>query len=792
MKNKLFFLTILLSLELEAQNYNDTASFFNVNHSLNSSDLFGNGVSFFDFDKDGFDDLTLLRENDSLHFYKNNQGYFELQPSYLYNAGTTKQLLWVDFNNDGFNDMVVSTFDGMLLLYSNDGAFNFTLSNLSAGIPMYVSPNFGVSFADYDKNGFLDLFICRYTFTTDPTVEAELNRLYMNNGNGTFTDMTQQAGLNDGLQLSFQAVWLDYNNDTWPDLYIINDHSDGIKFNNLFSNNGDGTFSDLSNFSQTPDSGNSPMTNTVGDFDNDGDLDIFMTNTGGLTPGRLLLNNSDSTFSECAQLYGVDIDKFSWGASWLDADNDGHQDLYVCTSEILPEVRNYFYMNTGNNWFNDSPQLFSGNHIATSFAVACGDYNHDGYADMIVQNANGYNSFLWSNSGDGGNRFINVTVHGTVSNKMAIGTWIKVYANGEQYSHYTFCGENMMSQNSQHNIFGIGGASIVDSVIVTYVSGITDKYYNLDVNEFYNFYECESIMNSITYSSPLNFCSGDSLVLDAGNYTSYLWSTGSQMPNITVTQSGTYWVDVTDSLGASIPSDTLIIAVGNPPQISMNVTDLTCAGSNDGVIVLDIIGNASNYSVLWNGSLNGDSISNLNEGTYIYSYFDNYGCAVVDSIAVNSPFPFNVQSLILPYTATTFGSIQSIINGGTPPYSIYLDSVLASTFIDSLLPGNYSYEIYDAHGCYYYENIEIIDQTLVSLGASFIQTISFENPMTGESLRINYNGKIVEILVYNSLGQLIKSSFDGSNLQLQENLNGVFYMRIISTAGTQHFKVLKQ
>jgi hypothetical protein len=327
---------------------------------------------------------------------------------------------------------------------------------------------------------------------------------------------------------------------------------------------------------------------------------------------------------------------------------------------------------------------------------------------------------------------------------------------------------------------------------VTYVSGITDRYYNLNVNQSYHFFEGESNNNQIAYNAPLSFCAGDSVVLGAGNYASYLWSNGSVMPSITVTQSGTYWVDVTDSLGASIPSDTLQISVGNPPQISMNATDLTCANSNDGIIVLDIINNTNNYSVQWNGGLMGDSISNLSSGSYSYSYLDNYGCTAIDSIVINSPFPFNFQSLILPYTGSTLGSVQSIINGGTPPYSIYLDSVLASNFIDSLLPGYYNYEIYDANGCYYYENIEITDQTITLLKESLQQGISFENPMTGESLKIYYNGEIEEILLYNTLGQLVKSSFDGSYLHIHEKLMGVFYMRIIGPTGEQHFKMLKQ
>lgn len=785
----LLFIIIFYLKTSYGQSFIDKANSFGINHTVNTTDNYGSGVNFFDFDNDGWDDLTLLRENDSILFYKNMGGTFVKLDSYIFNSGATKQVLWVDYDNDGYNDMIVTNLNGRLMLYHNDGTFNFTLSNLTAGIPFYTSPNRGVSFGDYNKDGLLDFYICRYSYTSDSLNTAELSRLYKNTGNGTFTDVTDIAGLNTGLEYAFQGVWLDYDNDTWPDLYVINDRS---RNNFLFKNNQNGTFSDVSQFSQTQDTGfnASPMTNTVGDFDNDGDLDIYMTNIGGSNQARLLVNNGNGTFTDHAQALGVDLERWSWGATWIDVDNDGQQDLYVTTTEISSEIRSYLYMNTGANWFNDSPQLFSGNHIASSFAVAKGDYNHDGFADLIVQNGLGYNSFFWANTG-GANHFVNTTVHGTLSNKMAIGTWIKVYIGNKLYTHYTFCGENYMSQNSQHHLFGLEQETKIDSIIVIYNSGITDRYYDLNVDSWYDFYEGETYHNYISASGTINFCAGDSVQLDAGNYSSYLWSNGSHNRYITVYSSGNYWVDVTDSMGFMIPSDTLPIQAVNPPQISIYGNDLSCFNANDGEIMLDVQSFANTYGIIWDNGLMGDTILNLTPGNYTYSYIDDFGCMTTDSMRIYSPYAINLQTLVTPYSNLNFGSIQSIVNGGTPPYTIYFDSLISGNLIDSLMPGSYLYEVYDANNCYYNTTITIIDLTVSGFEKNQIDVQLYPNPMEGNSLTIKSNKTMTALQIFDFLGQEIPYSLNNGIVTITEAYKGILYLKIRIENKEINYKILK-
>jgi hypothetical protein len=375
---------------------------------------------------------------------------------------------------------------------------------------------------------------------------------------------------------------------------------------------------------------------------------------------------------------------------------------------------------------------------------------------------------------------------------MAIGSWISIYAGGICYSHYTKCGENYLSQNSQHLIFGLGQATIVDSISIQYTSGIIDKYYNVNVNQVYHFYEGESYQNQINYNSALSFCNGDSVVLDGGNYESYLWSNGSTQQNLTVTQSGLYWVDVTDSTGYLIPSDSLFIDVSNTPQISINAENISCAGLADGSIILDIVNQTNNYTIQWNQGLQGDSLINLLPGSYSYEYNDIYGCEVIDSINIFSPYSLNVTSQINPFTQFNFGSINSIINGGTAPYSIYLDGNLESNLIDSLIPGNYLYEVIDANGCTYSINIEIIDETITGIKNSNSFNILIQNPFTGSEIPIACSDKISSAVVYNTLGQIIPSLLENNVLYLSENCNGIIHLIICTEKGEKHFTLLKQ
>ncbi|HRH38059.1 MAG TPA: VCBS repeat-containing protein, partial [Flavobacteriales bacterium] len=256
---------------VEAQTFVNTASAQGVDILVNS-DFFGSGVSSYDIDEDGWDDLSFATTHDSLFFYRNNMGQLERLPSFADASGETKHVLWVDYDNDGDLDITVSTFTGTLRLYANDGAFHFTDVSEEVGFPQVVAENYGAAWADYDRDGDLDLYMGNGVAFGDVNNYSLLNHLYQNTGNGTFTDVTLAAGVADSIRFTLQPVWLDYDSDGWPDLYVANDKAFR---SSMYHNNGDGTFSDVTEQTGTGFADDEPMTTSVADFDNDGDLDIY-------------------------------------------------------------------------------------------------------------------------------------------------------------------------------------------------------------------------------------------------------------------------------------------------------------------------------------------------------------------------------------------------------------------------------------------------------------------------------------------------------------------------------------
>jgi hypothetical protein len=757
-----FFLSICYIQNGLSQVFDDQAVELQIAHSMTNGDYWGAGVSVFDIDNDGWDDITFIQENDSIVVYKNSFGNFQRMPSFHLNQGRTKSQIWVDYDNDNDNDLFISTYNGPLKLLQNNGNFNFVEIPFAAGLSQINSANYGITFADYDRDGFLDMYLCRYVFTGNPNNEGLINLLFKNNGDGTFSNVTSAAGVGNGIALSFMGVWMDVNKDKWPDLYVINDR---VPENTLYQNNGDGTFTDVTAISGTGLPGDDPMSATFADFDNDGDLDHYSSNSGDQGKlGRLLVHDQGWEFNELAAQYGVAIDKLSWGATWVDVDNDSFLDLYVATgngSGIVQEDRSYLYMNQNGLLFEDSPQYFSDNHIAGSFSVAKGDLNNDGFTDLVVQNVNGTNSFVWVNQSqlNETNNFIKLTLKGTISNKMAIGAWINVYCGSETFVHYTRCGENYLSQNSQNLIFGLGNHTLVDSIVVEYPSGITDRYVYLVANQTYSFVEGESLQASIQYSGDLSFCFGDSIILDAGEFQGYTWSNGFTGRYLLVAQAGSYYVEVENEYGYSIISDTVVVEIGFTPEISPSVNHIDCFGLNNGQIDLNLPFSSS-FQVQWSSGLNGNQLNNLSSGTYVYSYLDVFGCSVIDSIVIFEPMPLMVFSNDSYNQLTSEFDVQIEIVGGTPSYSLFIDGIEQFGTDFSLAEGIYDLLVVDANNCS--NNSQLVLSTL-QLENQFLSSVNFyPNPNSTGVYHFN-NNEIKDIVVFDAFGKQVSINVDLEN-----------------------------
>lgn len=759
----LIFFGAVLSDKMSGQQFVDVADEYNISaqpHSIN----FGSGMSFYDFDNDGWDDLSFTMTNDSLRFYRNNGAGFDLMPSIAYGDGETKHLLWVDYDNDGDLDLAVSINNGNYKLYQNNGSWNFQDVSEQAGLSTADERHYGMSFCDYDKDGFLDFYVCVYALDEGPDIYETYNHLYHNNGDGTFTDVTLDAGVQDGIKLSFQSIWFDYDNDGWVDLFVINDR---LYANSMYRNNGDGTFTNMAESAGVAYPGQDPMTATLGDFDNDGDLDVYLTNTGvtGKKP-KLLVNNSDGTFTNKADEYGVVVDVWTWGGLWVDTENDGWQDLYVCTDDpnvtIFP-VDNSYFSNTGEGPLNTAQEVFSGSHNARSHSVARGDFNNDGCYDIAVLNKFPYEPFLWENQGNN-NNYLKFTLQGTVSNSFAISSLVKVYAGGSTYTQWTMCGENYLGQNSQHHIVGVGEANVIDSVYVTYSLGHTDKYYSLPVNSSYQFVEGETFAVSLHPTGQVDLCQGESVTLSAEGYEVYAWNNGHDGNSITTDTSGVYILSVSNEFGITA-SDTVEVNLHPLPDCSISITEPLCHGAADGSVTIENQTGVPFESVSWSNGEFGESLFGLPAGYLSFECEDAHACTASGDVEISEPEPIEVELSSEPATESSGGGVEIIASGGTEPLQIFIDGVLAPEGTAGLLSaGWHDYLIVDANGCDLSGSFEIELITSVSDFYRPMLTL-YPNPSSGKTSILGLvSGSPVEMTLYDILGKVIwESSFTATN-----------------------------
>lgn len=455
------------------------------------------GITFCDFNKDGWDDITVPSvAGDPIRFFQNIQGDFEEVFLEINDPLVrTKQIVWIDFDNDGDKDLFATSEFSSNALYENND-FEFTDITTSAGLPTENVYTNGGSWADYDNDGDLDLFLAN----RDSLFETP-NMLYRNNGDGTFTNVNIISGIGNESTLCFQGTFFDYNNDGWLDLFLINDRT--ITENILYQNNGNGTFVDVSE-----QSGSNlvmdAMSIGIEDYDNDGDIDVYITNTFDIDreiKGNVLMsNNGDGSFEDIATDTGTRFDDTSWGANWLDGDNNGQLDLYVSGSsdENSDSSRSsafYYYNNQAFNLIEDSG--FE-NDLSFSYGNAIGDFNNDGYTDVLVLNQAPYQCALFENKSDEllSNNWLKIALEGVQSNKDGYGAKIEIgTSQGIQY-RFRASIESYLSQNSDTEMFGLNKSNNVDYVQVTWPSGQIDLYSDLEVNTTYKIVEGQEILST--------------------------------------------------------------------------------------------------------------------------------------------------------------------------------------------------------------------------------------------------------------------------------------------------------
>ena len=462
------------------------------------------GIAWGDYDNDGFDDLYVAEydiNSGSFLYHNNGDGSFTKETSGIVttDGGSSIAGTWGDYNNDGQLDLFVANNTGaMNALYKNTGGGNFT--KITTGdIANYSGYCHGASWVDYNKDGYLDLFVTDY-------MPTKFNLLYKNNGDETFTLVTNSAIVQEAKH-SIGATWADYDNDGDMDVFVPATNGES---NSLYRNDGADAFTKMTNVGIVPDNANS-VGCSWGDYDNDADLDLFVTNTSGQN-NFLYKNNGDGTFTEITSGLLVTDGGLSSSSNWIDFDNDGDVDLYVCNDQ---SDQNTMYINNGNGTFS-KPETPLSQNLGNSYSQAWSDYDNDGDLDVIVGNHSNETNVFFENSRANCNSWMCMNLTGVNSNRSAIGARVSVKATIygvavwqlKEVSAQT--GGGAGSQNSLKTLFGLGDATTIDSIIVQWPSGYRQELINQNINDCIDLVEGDGVeVCGVVYHDENQNCNQD-------------------------------------------------------------------------------------------------------------------------------------------------------------------------------------------------------------------------------------------------------------------------------------------
>lgn len=442
-------------------------------------------VTWVDYDNDGDLDLYITngpRNGENNFFYENlGNGSFQKKSdiALVLDNAPSDGATWGDYNNDGYPDVYIANWWGVKgLLYKNNGNKTFTqiLNQAPVNDPSYSET---ASWGDYNRDGYLDLYVCN-------SDGSKKNNLYKNNGDGTFTKITTGTVVTDA-KSSRNVNWIDFDKNGYPDIFVANENNET---ENLYKNNGDGSFSTVSISSLLNNAGNSASSSWE-DIDNDGDFDVIIANYGEQR-NYLLINNGNNVFSKSTALNAES--SFSFCTVTGDIDNDGDLDLFFTNAfaESGP-LKNYFYINTGNGQFvRDTTEIIA-RETGWSYGAAFADYDNDGFLDLSVAKcyqAN-ENNALYHNRKNA-NRWVQVQLKGTVSNSSAIGSVIRISAlinNKQVWQQRRLTGQDGYCSQTLRAHFGLGNAALIDTLQILWPSGITQNLYHIPVDSIFTITE---------------------------------------------------------------------------------------------------------------------------------------------------------------------------------------------------------------------------------------------------------------------------------------------------------------
>jgi len=496
------------------------------------------GVALFDYDNDGYLDIYLVnsltvdmvkskQKTRSALYHNNGDGTFTdvTEKAGVGDIGWGMGVAIGDYNNDGFDDIYVTCLGPNHLLKNNgNGTFTDVTQKAGVGDPRWST---GAAFVDYDNDGKLDLFVSNYVdfdvnhlpeFGKDRTCQFKGipvqcgprglpgagDTLYHNNGDGTFTDVSKKAGVSDpDGYYGLGVIASDFDGDGLVDIYVANDSTPNF----LYHNNGDGTFKDIGFNSGTAVNENGSeqgsMGVTLGDYDHDGRLDLFITNFDD-DYNTLYHNDGHGSFTDvsyAAKVAAVSLPYVGWGTKFFDYDNDGWVDLLVVNGHVYPQLPTYRQRNLVHHNNRDGTFTEVGAQLGAPFVekrtgrgAAFGDIDNDGDVDVIINNLDGPPQLL-RNEGGNANNSVLIKLIGTKSNRDGIGARVTVVAGDLKQLDEVHSGDSYLSQSDMRLPFGLEKRTKIDLIEVHWPSGVVDKIANVNANKILTIKEGQGLVD---------------------------------------------------------------------------------------------------------------------------------------------------------------------------------------------------------------------------------------------------------------------------------------------------------